>query len=60
MSLYLLAGVWMNGGRRMDENKQFPQLYYAVLECCLIVFNLSRAHMVRRYFLTLLQLLSAQ
>lgn len=29
----------MNGGRRMDENKQFPQLYYAALEYCLVVHN---------------------
>lgn len=29
----------MNGGRRIDENKQFPQLYYAALEYCLIVHN---------------------
>lgn len=29
----------MNGGRGMDENKQFPQLYYAALEYCLIIHN---------------------
>lgn len=39
MSLYLLAREWMNGGKRMDENKLFPQLYYAALEYCPIVHN---------------------
>lgn len=29
----------MNGGRRMDENKQFPQLYYTALEYFLIMHN---------------------
>lgn len=29
----------MNGGMRVDENKQFPWLYYTALEYCLIVHS---------------------
>lgn len=42
----------MNSGRRMDENKQFSQLFYAALEYCLIVHNSFKESVVRRYLLS--------